>query len=118
MILVVDTNILLSACISPNNRATEILLSPSSTMERISCYYAFAELFKHQAKIVKLAKQPVDNVTVVLYNILKQIEFYNESIIEEEHWQEADRLTAGVDSDDVSFVALTLQKAGEDHPLC
>ncbi|WP_374758116.1 PIN domain-containing protein, partial [Fibrella forsythiae] len=47
--MVVDTNILLSACISPNNRITEILLSPLPALERVSCYYAFAELFKHQA---------------------------------------------------------------------
>jgi predicted nucleic acid-binding protein len=77
MIVVVDTNILLSACISPNNKITEILLSPLPTIERVSCHYAFAELFKHQAKIVELAKQPVNDVSIVLYTILKQIDFIN-----------------------------------------
>lgn len=112
MIVIVDTNILLSACISPNNKINEILLSPLPNLERVSCYYAFAELFRHQEKIVKLAKQPVDNVTIVLHTILRQIEFLNENIIEKKHWQEADRLTSGVDADDINFVALALQKSG------
>lgn len=112
MIVIVDTNILLSACISPNSKINEILLIPLPNVERVSCYYAFAELFRHQEKIVKLAKQPVDNVTIVLHTILRQIEFLNENIIEKEHWQEADRLTSGVDAKDINFVALALQKKG------
>ena len=112
MIVVVDTNILLSACISPNNKINEILLSPLPNLERVSCYYAFAELFRHQAKIVKLAKQPVDDVTIVLHTILKKIEFLNENIIEKGNWIEADRLTSGVDANDINFVALALQIEG------
>lgn len=110
MIVVVDTNILLSACISPNNKINEILLNPLPNIERVSCYYAFAELFKHQEKIVKLAKQPVNDVATVLYAILRQIEFLNENIIEKEYWQKADRLTSGIDANDINFVALALQK--------
>ncbi|WP_229311116.1 PIN domain-containing protein [Larkinella soli] len=112
MIIVVDTNILLSACISPNNRISEILFSPLPHIERISCYYAIAELFKHQPKIVELSKQPAETVSMILYSILKQVEFLNEKIIEKEHWLEADRLTSGVDAKDINFVALTLQKSG------
>ena len=112
MIIIVDTNILLSACLSPNSKISEILFSPLPGIERISCYYAMAELFKHQPKIVGLAKQPADQVSMVLYTILKQIEFLNENIIEKDHWVEADRLTVGVDAKDINFVALALQKKG------
>lgn len=38
--------------------------------------------------------------------------FVNESIIEEEFWTEADRLSFGVDSNDIAFVALALQTDG------
>jgi hypothetical protein len=47
MIIVVDSNILFSACISPNNKISEILFSPLPHIRRVSCYYAIAELFKH-----------------------------------------------------------------------
>ncbi|MCF2489461.1 PIN domain-containing protein [Dyadobacter sp. CY347] len=110
MIVVIDTNILFSACISPNNRISEILFSPLPNIERISCYYAMAELFKHQAKIVQLSRQPVEAVSTLLYTIMKQVDFLNEKMIATEHFMEADRLTAGVDSNDLAFVALSLQK--------
>jgi predicted nucleic acid-binding protein len=112
MTIIVDTNILVSACISTNNKISEIILDPFPSLKLISCYYAFAELFKHQEKIVKLAKQPADQVSIILYTLLRQIEFYNESIIQEDYWAKADQLTAGVDAKDISFVALALQKAG------
>ncbi|MCF2499269.1 PIN domain-containing protein [Dyadobacter chenhuakuii] len=112
MIVVIDTNILFSACISPNNRISEILFSPLPNIERISCYYAMAELFKHQAKIVQLSKQPIEAVSTLLYTIMKQVDFLNEKMIATEHFEEADRLTAGVDSNDLAFVALSLQKNG------
>ncbi|MCF2517420.1 PIN domain-containing protein [Dyadobacter sp. CY351] len=112
MIVVIDTNILFSACISPNNRISEILFSPLPNIERISCYYAMAELFKHQSKIVQLSKQPVEGVSTLLYTIMKQVDFLNEKMIATEHFEEADRLTAGVDSNDLAFVALSLQKNG------
>lgn len=112
MIIIVDTNILFSACLSPSNKIAEILFSPLPNIERISCYYTIAELFKHQPKIVELSKQPVDKVSIVLYNILKQVEFFNEKMIDSVHLTEAVRLTSGIDTDDIAFVALTLQKDG------
>ena len=110
MIVVVDTNILFSACLSPNNRISEILFNPLLNIERISCYYAIAELFRHQEKLIKSSKQSADKLSRVLYAIMKQIEFFQENIIDEHHLQEAARLTAGVDEDDFAFVALALQK--------
>ncbi len=112
MIVVVDSNILFSAAISPNGKIAEILYNPLPNVERISCYYAFVELFKHQPKIVLLSKQSIDNVIKTLYSILQQIRFENEALIEPQFWQEADRLTIGVDSFDISYVALALQTGG------
>ncbi|MEO6685484.1 MAG: PIN domain-containing protein [Dyadobacter sp.] len=112
MNIIVDTNILFSACISPNNKIAEILFSPLPEINRISCYYTIAEMFKHQPKILKLSKLAEDQTTALFYEIIKQIDFINESIIEDKFWIEADRLTSGVDSNDIAFVALTLQKDG------
>jgi len=110
MNIVVDTNILFSAAISPNNKIAELLFSPYPEFKRISCYFAIAELFKHQAKIVKLSKQDPDKLNELIYSILRQVEFLNEDLIAPHHWLEADRLTIGVDSKDISFVALSLQR--------
>lgn len=112
MIIIIDTNILFSACISPNNKIAEILFSPLPEINRISCYYTIAEMFKHQPKILKLSKLTEEKITALFYEIIKQVDFVNESIIEEKFWIEADRLTSEVDRNDIAFVTLTLQKNG------
>lgn len=40
------------------------------------------------------------------------MEIFKEEIIEKSNWQEAHRLTTGVDSKDIAFVALALQTGG------
>jgi len=112
MILIVDSNILISALISPNSKLTQILAYPKLPARRISCHYLLAELFSHQPKIVKYAKRPTDSVTDDLLYYLKIIRLYDETMIATQHWREADRLTSGVNSKDISFVALALQTGG------
>jgi predicted nucleic acid-binding protein len=112
MIIIVDSNILFSACISPNNKIAEILFSPLPHVQRISCYYAVAELFKHKEKIIKFSKLPVGKLNELFYAILRQIEFLNENMITIQNWKEAQKLTSGIDSNDISFVAMALQKDG------
>lgn len=112
MIVVIDMNILFSAVITPDNRIGEVIAHPTAPFEKITCHYAFVEIFKHQPKIMKLAKRPESEVLDILYTVLRQLEFYNESIIEQEHWLEAERLTIGVDVFDINYVALALQTNG------
>lgn len=69
-------------------------------------------MFKHQPKILKLSKLTEEKITALFHEIIKQVDFVNESIIEEKFWIEADRLTSGVDRNDIAFVALKLQKNG------
>lgn len=109
MTVVVDVNILFSALISPNSTLAGLLTRPELPIKRISCHYAVVELFKHQPKIVKYAKKPVNEVILDLYDSLKEIQLYNETFIEQHHWLEAERLTVAVDSFDVNYVALALQ---------
>jgi predicted nucleic acid-binding protein len=112
MILIVDTNILFSACISPNNKISEILFSPLPNLQKVSSPYAIDELLEHKEKLVRMSKQTIAAVDAVLKDVLKQIEFYSDDLIVKKHWLEAYRLTIGVDSKDINFVALALQTGG------
>jgi predicted nucleic acid-binding protein len=112
MIVIVDSNIFFSALISPAKKIAEIIADPSSRVKLISCHYAFIELFKHQPKIIKYANRPQEETLAILYQLLQHVEFYSQTLIEESHWQEADRLTIGVDSFDMCYVALALQMGG------
>lgn len=78
----------------------------------MSCHYAVVELFKHQPKIVQLAKKPVETVIGDFSTLINNLQLYNETLIAVSHWQEAARLTVGVDNADISYVALTLQTGG------
>ena len=112
MIVTIDANILFSSLISPNGRIAKILSDPHLMIQRVSCHYAVVELFKHQPKIVKLAKKPLETVIDDLSTLINSLQLFNETLIKSHHWQEAARLTEGVDSFDISYVALTLQTSG------
>ena len=112
MIVTVDANILFSALITSNGRIAKILTDPHLVLQRVSCHYAVVELFKHQPKLVQLAKKPLETVIDDLSTLINQLQLFNETLIELQHWQEAARLTMGVDSFDISYVALTLQTGG------
>lgn len=112
MIIIVDANILFSAIISPAGRIGDLITHPTSTQRLITCHYAFVELFKHQAKIVKNARQPEAHVLTVLDILLRNIEFHNEMLIDMAYMLEAERLTKEVDHFDIRYVALALQTGG------
>ncbi len=108
MKIIIDSNILFSACISLYGDNADLLLNPKYSFERYSCHYLMVEMFKHQNKIVKLSRQSLDNVIEVLYAFMQKITFINEGTIPQETWRQADEFTKEVDSNDISFVALTL----------
>ncbi|GGM74050.1 hypothetical protein GCM10010967_02020 [Dyadobacter beijingensis] len=112
MIIVVDVNIIFSALVTPDGKLAKILTHPDLPARRISCYYAIVELFKHQSKIVKYSKKSVNEVIDDLFDVLTSMHLYNETLIEPEHWKKAERLTADIDSFDISYVALALQTGG------
>ena len=72
----------------------------------------FIELFQHQTKIIKFSKQPESDSFSILYNLLQHIEFYNEALIEQNFWEEAEHLTKGIDQFDMNYVALALKTNG------
>jgi predicted nucleic acid-binding protein len=114
MIVIIDTNILFSACIAKEkqSRISEILFSPVSSLEHITCSYARTELTIHHEKLLKASKLSADELAEYLHGIFKRVQIFEEEIIEKPLWQEADRLTRGVDGKDIAFVALALQTDG------
>jgi len=112
MTIIVDTNILFSACLTPESRIFEILFSTSPNLNIASSQFAIKELQKHREKLIRLSKRSADEIDTLLGTILKQVNFFSEDIIKHEFWLEAHRLTIGVDSDDINFVALALQTGG------
>ncbi len=112
MVIVIDANILFSALVTPNNRLANLLAHPKLLAKRISCHFLLAELYRHQPKIAKYAKKTEDAIAQDIHEYMKYIRLYDETLIQDVYWQEAERLTVGVDRYDMSYVALTLQTDG------
>ena len=112
MIVVVDTNILFSACLTPAGRIFDLLFNLPSYVELISGHVAIEEMQRHRQKLLNLSKHSKEDLETLIELVLKQIDFFDEQIIDKSFWLEADELTKHVDSNDISFVALALQTGG------
>jgi predicted nucleic acid-binding protein len=110
--IIVDTNILFSACLTPSGRLFEILLNAKPSVQFISSHLAIDELSAHKQKLQSLSKLSRADLDALIEIVLKQIDFFDYRLVEPEHWKEADLLTKDVDGDDISFVALVLQTGG------
>lgn len=112
MIITVDANILFSALITPANKLARIISHPSLPVQLVSGYYLVEELAKHHDKIVRFSKKPEQIVLDLKQSYLKNIQLFDETLIDKRYWLEAENLTNGVDNFDISYVALTLQTGG------
>jgi len=112
MIIVIDANILFSALITPNGKLAKVISHPALDLNRISCNFLLTELDKHQTKIIRYAKRPAEEVSQNIQYLLKGITLYDEHLIQDKYWQEAEQLTTGIDEFNIAYVALTLQTGG------
>lgn len=107
MKIVVDTNILFSALLSKETPLRKYFFNKDYNFYTPN--FVVVEIFKHKERIFKYAKSDESDVYEYLNSILKKLNFVNEEIISIENRQEAFRLCADVDQDDIPFVALALE---------
>ena len=107
MILIADSNIIVSALISPKGKIAKIL-KDKSNIQFIAPDYMFMEIEAHWDKIKKLS--PLSNK-----DLKKELSFYKEKIkqyqvinIPKETILKAYRLVLDIDQDDTFFIALHL----------
>ena len=112
MIVTVDANILFSALITPAGRLAKIISYPALPAQLVSVHYLIEELAKHHNRIVYFSKKPEHAVLELKQSYLKNIVLYDETLIHERYWLEAESLTDDIDHFDVSYVALALQIGG------
>jgi predicted nucleic acid-binding protein len=106
-IIVIDTNIIISALISGSRKVRYLLVK--GDLQFISPKFVMVELFKHAPKIQKATKLSKDDVLELLSFIVNRIKFYEEDLISIGSWVEAMRLCRGVDEKDLPYLALALE---------
>jgi predicted nucleic acid-binding protein len=106
-IVVVDTNILITAIISSSPYVPTRLSDPNIIVA--SPKFVVVELFKHSPRIQRTTNLSEDEVLETLSRVIEQTKLYEESLISIGSWAEAYRLCRNVDQKDTPFVALALE---------
>lgn len=121
MKIIIDSNIAISALISPAGTVADLLFNQLRDFQKLTCYFLYVEIFDKKDKILKASKLSEQELLEQLYLFIRRVEFINESQFSSEVWQQAKALTDDIDLKDSAFVALTLYTAGKlwtgDKPL-
>ena len=94
-IIVINTNIIISALISDSRQIRRTLARKD--LQFVSPKFVIVELFNHAARIQKTTKLSKDDVLELLSVIVNQIKFFDEDLISIGNWIEAIRLCRGTD---------------------
>jgi len=106
MKIVVDTNIIFSALLNSNGTIGDLLFNSDKQFDFYSCTYMRNEIQNHWERLKKISKLSEEDLQVSYTQVLSKLNFINEEIIPGETWITSEKMTAGIDIDDIDFVAL------------
>ncbi len=109
MKIVVDTNILFSALLSPSGKISDLILNSSGVFDFMSPNFVFEELGRHRSKLLKISNYNEQQLDFLMHSLFKNIDFIDLEYISEINWEKAIELVKNVDQFDAPFVALSLQ---------
>lgn len=109
MIVVVDTNIIFSAILSPKGTISDLLLNSKGIFEFYTPTFILEELEQHNEKLIKLSKFDSTHLDYLKLQIFKKIDLIDIENIAQNTWEKAYKLVMEIDQDDTPFVALSLE---------
>lgn len=112
--IVVDTNIVFSALLSPNGTISDLLLNSTDIFDFYSPTFLLQELKNHRAKILKLAGYSAKELDFLQLTIFRKIDLIDLESIRRSTFEKSIELTKNVDEFDAPFIALALEL---DSPL-
>ena len=107
MIIVVDTNIIFSALLNTQGTISDLMFNSADAFEFYSCAYMRTEIHRHWMKLLKISKLSDEQLQIAYDRLLTRLQFIDEAIIPRAFWIKAEKVVAGIDEDDIDFVALT-----------
>ena len=106
-IFIIDTNLVFSATISPDGNIAAFLRGKLPEGVRLFAPETMLlELDRHSSKLVKLTKKNIGEVRSDFETLLSNISIVSDIEIPFENYVSALRHVTGIDTDDISFVAL------------
>jgi len=109
MTFVVDSNIIFSAILNPENKIGQIIINGSKYFTFITVNQLNEEIENHEDKILKISGLSHTDFLSLYGYIKTKIKFVHHLLISDGNYQKAEQLTHDIDSDDLLFVGLSLQ---------
>lgn len=109
MNLVVDTNIVISALITPHGTISKLLLQDLAGSKLVSPHFLFEEILNKYDKILKITKFTDEDFKELFYLLIKHIDFIDNDLISNENQKKAFEIVKDIDKKDLLFVALSIQ---------
>jgi predicted nucleic acid-binding protein len=106
--IVVDTNIVFSALITPKSVISDILLNSQDTFKFYSPDFIHAELQKHKFKLMVMSGLREQDLDILFEIVLRRIEVISWEAISSAAWERAFELLTGLDEFDAPFVVLAV----------
>jgi predicted nucleic acid-binding protein len=112
MNVVVDTNIIFSAILSPKGKVHDLLLNSGREFSFFAPAFLIDELDKHHSKLLKISGYTEDNLKFLKRTLFHHLEFIDLEIIQRESWIKGFEITSDIDENDIPFVALAIDIEG------
>jgi len=109
MIVIADSNIIISALISPKGSIASVL-KDKSNIQFIAPNYLLSEVYEHWEKIMESTTLSKKELFEEFYLYRNKITFIDIVEVPEKHIVKADKIVKDIDIYDVDFVALYLYK--------
>jgi len=109
MNLVVDTNIVISALITPKGTISRLLFQDLAGSQLISPHFLFDEIISKYDKIQKITILSDEDLKELFYLLIKHIDFIDNDLISNENQKKAFEIVEVIDKKDLLFVALSIQ---------
>jgi predicted nucleic acid-binding protein len=109
MNLIVDTNIIISALITPEGTISRLLLQDLADSQLISPHFLFDEIISKYDKIQSITRLSDEDLKELFYLLIKHIDFIDNDLISFENQKKAFTLVSDIDKKDLLFVALSIQ---------
>ena len=112
MIIIVDTNIALSAILNTKSIIGDLIINSNKVFQFQSCHYLWSEIDKHWDKLKKISRLGDNELLESQRIVYKNISFIDEGQIPKIHRLRAHELVKDIDLNDIVFIALNeYQKA-------
>ena len=105
--IIVDTNIIFSCLLNTHGTIGDLIFNSDTVLDFYSNEYMRYEIRKHWQRLRKISTLTDAELETAYDKILTKVTFINEDLIPEVIWEKAEILVAGIDIDDIDFIALT-----------